>query len=255
MSNKKEAREQKKPLKVISKFTIDGAKLARNPKRELVKNKKLKASSKQWIERHINDEFRAKAEALGYRARSAFKIIEINDKFDIFNLGRKYLQVKAPKVAKILDLGCAPGSWSQIILNKLKNIQIAGVDLLEIKPLEGLDFYKGDFCDEELQQILSTKYNKFDLIISDIAPNTTGQKSVDSLALISILEKEWLFVQNFLSDGGAFVCKVFMSGAEEKLLQDMKQKFTLIKHFKPKSSRQESNEFYVIALNFNKFYG
>jgi 23S rRNA (uridine2552-2'-O)-methyltransferase len=254
MTKSKDGVIQRNPLQVISKFTIGGNTLARNTKRERVKNKKLKASSKKWMERHLNDEYRAKAEALGWRARSAFKIIEIQDKFDIFNLGRRYLKIKSPSAFHILDLGCAPGSWSQVILKQTK-ANVIGVDLLETKHLEGLDFYKGDFCDPEIQDILSNKYEKFDLIVSDIAPNTTGHKTVDSLALIAILEKEWNFIQKFLKDGGCFVCKVFRSGAEETLLKEIKQKFDFVRHFKPKSSRKESNEFYVIALNFNKFYG
>jgi 23S rRNA (uridine2552-2'-O)-methyltransferase len=250
---KKKTRTPKEPLKIISKFNIEGGNFARNTKREKVKNKKLTPSSKRWMERHLNDEYRAKAEVFGYRARSAFKIIEIQEKFDVFNLGKGYLKIKAPKAKQILDLGCAPGSWSQVAI-KQTNSEVVGVDLLDIKPLEGLTFYKGDFCDENLQKILLEKYKKFDLIISDIAPNTTGQKTVDSLALIAIIEKEWEFIKNFLSDGGAFICKVFRSGAEEELLNEMKSKFGFIRHFKPKSSRAESNEFYFIALNFNKFY-
>jgi 23S rRNA (uridine2552-2'-O)-methyltransferase len=246
-------REPKKPLKIISKFTIEGANFARNTKREKVKNKKLSPSSKRWVERHLNDEYRAKADALGFRARSAFKIIEIQDKFDIFNLGKKYLKIKSKKASTILDLGCAPGGWSQVIL-KNTDAKVVGVDLLEITPLNGLEFHLGDFCDEALQVTLSREYNKFDLIVSDIAPNTTGQKVVDSLALVVILEKEWEFIKKFLSDGGAFVCKVFRSGEEEELLSEVKKHFGFVRYFKPKSSRAESNEFYVIALNFNKFY-
>jgi 23S rRNA (uridine2552-2'-O)-methyltransferase len=246
-------REPKTPLKVISKFKIEGLTFARNTKREKVKNKKLSPSSKRWMERHLNDEYRAKAEILGFRARSAFKIIEIQEKFDIFNLGRKYLKIKPKKTTTILDLGCAPGGWSQVIL-KETDAKVVGVDLLDISPLNGLDFYLGDFCDEALQSILSKKYGKFDLIVSDIAPNATGQKVVDSLALVVILEKEWGFVKDFLSDGGTFVCKVFRSGEEEELLSEIKKHFGFVRYFKPKSSRAESNEFYFIALNFNKLY-
>lgn len=241
--------EEKKPLKIISKFKIEGDSVARNKKHQNVKNKKLKASSKNWLTRHINDEFSNKAKALGYRARSAFKIIEIEEKFNIFNLGRGYLKHNVKPLETVLDLGCAPGGWSQILLAKTK-AKIAGVDLLDINPLEGLDFYKGDFCDPNIQNLLSSKYGKFDLIVSDIAPNTSGNKSVDSISLIYILEKEWTFVEQFLNKGGCFVCKVFRSGAEEELLKEMKKKFDFIKHFKPKSSRKESNEFYVIALNY-----
>lgn len=241
--------EEKKPLKIISKFKIEGEVVARNAKHQNVKNKKLKASSKNWVGRHINDEFAHKAKTLGYRARSAFKLIEIEEKYNIFNLGKNYIKGSPPPLSTVLDLGCAPGSWSQVLLNKT-NAKVVGVDLLDIAPLEGLDFYKGDFCDPEIQNLLAFKYGKFDLIVSDIAPNTSGNKSVDSLALIDIVEKEWLFLQNFLNKDGCFVCKVFRSGAEAELLKEMKKRFAILKHFKPKSSRKESNEFYVIALKF-----
>jgi 23S rRNA (uridine2552-2'-O)-methyltransferase len=244
-------KKAKQPLKIISKFHIEGGVVARNTKHVNVKNKKLKSSSKLWLQRHINDEYTSKAIALGFRARSAFKLIEIQEKFDIFNLGKKYLHGKHIKAEKILDLGCAPGGWAQVVLKETK-AQVIGVDLIKIDPLPNMDFYQGDFCDYELKKMLAEKYSKFELILSDIAPNTTGNKVVDSLMLIGILEQEWDFVQEFLQEGGAFVCKVFRSGAEAGLLLEMKKSFEFVKHFKPKSSRKESNEFYVVALNFKK---
>lgn len=247
----KNIREQKKPLKIISKFKIEGATFARNLKRETVKNKKLKHSSKMWMERHINDEFTQKAHALGFRARSAFKIQEIHDKFDIFNLGRRYLKTKVQPLTKVLDLGCAPGGWSQVIVQNTKAC-LVGVDLLKTDPIEGLEFYQGDFTSPEIREMLASKYGKFQLILSDIAPNTSGQKAVDSLNLIAILEKEWEFVNEFLEEGGCFVCKVFRSGAEGELLHQIKKHFEFVKHFKPKSSRSASNEFYIVALKFSR---
>lgn len=251
MTKKTVEREQKQPLRIISKFNIGGNTVARNKKHVNVKNKNLKASSKLWLQRHINDEYTNKAIALGFRARSAFKLLEIQEKFDVFNLGRGYLKGKFPPLKKILDLGAAPGSWSQIALKETK-AKVVGVDLLKIDPLPEMDFYQGDFCDHEIKKILAEKYSNFELILSDIAPNTTGNKAVDSLMLISILEQEWEFVKEFLCEGGAFICKVFRSGAEASLLLEMKKSFEFVKHFKPKSSRKESNEFYVIALNFKK---
>lgn len=249
--SKKPIVQKKNPLKIISKFEVKSNVVARNKKHVNVKNKSLKASSKAWLNRHLNDEYRAKAEALGFRARSAFKLIEINEKFDIFNLGAKFLQSKSVAVNRVLDLGCAPGGWSQVLLQQT-SAKVAGVDLLSITPLNGLEFIQGDFCSESVMLELSTKYYNFDLIVSDIAPNTSGNKSVDSLALIQILFKEWEFVKRFLNIGGCFVCKVFRSGAEQELLSLLKKNFALVKHFKPKSSRKESNEFYMICLQFNK---
>lgn len=243
-------RSQRGPLKIISKFNVEVGvfNIARNTKRVLVKNKSLKSSSKKWLERHINDEYTTKARIFGFRSRSAFKLIEINEKFDIFNLGRKIVKNDGSKVQKVLDLGCAPGGWSEVVL-KQTNAKVVGVDLLPIKPLDGLEFYEGDFCSSSVQDLL-LKHGVFDLIISDIAPNTSGLKSVDSLSLIAILESELAFIPKFLKKGGCFVCKVFGSGAEKTLLLELKKSFEFVKHFKPKSSRKESNEFYLVCLNF-----
>lgn len=248
MKYKKKNVQVRSPLKIVATFNIQDKTLARNTKHVNVKNKTLKPSSKKWLERHLNDEYTTKAQVLGYRARSAFKLLEINEKFDIFNKGRKILQ-KGGAVKKVLDLGCAPGSWSQVLLQNTK-ADVIGVDLLDITPLPKLTFFKGDFTSAETQAFLSGQGCKFDLIVSDISPNTSGNKSVDSLSLLNIIEQEKDFMKRFLSSGGCFVCKVFQGGTEGKLLSEFKESFEFIKHFKPKSSRQESSEFYLICLQF-----
>jgi 23S rRNA (uridine2552-2'-O)-methyltransferase len=249
MKNKKKTIISKTPLKIISVFNIENKVLARNTKHVNVKNKTLKPSSKRWLERHLNDEYTTRAKVLGYRARSAFKLIEINEKFDIFNQGKKILKNRGGVIKKVLDLGCAPGSWSQVLLERTK-AEVIGVDLLDMEPLKGLNFFKGDFTSNETKAFLSQGGEKFDLIISDISPNTSGNKSVDSLSLLNILEQEKDFVRQFIKPGGCFVCKVFQGGASGALLAEFKESFEFVKHFKPKSSRKESVEFYLICLQF-----
>lgn len=248
MANKEKQVISRTPARIISTFNIQEKALARNSKHVSVKNKTLKASSKRWLERHLNDEYTTRAKVLGYRARSAFKLIEIQEKFDIFNKGKKVLKNRGGKIERVLDLGCAPGSWSQVILEYTK-AEVIGIDLLNTEPLKGLKFFKGDFTQEETRNFL-LKEEKFDLIISDIAPNTSGNKSLDSLTLLNIIEQTRDFIEKFLNPEGCFVCKVFQGGAAGELLLEFKRRFEFVKHFKPKSSRKESSEFYLICLKF-----
>lgn len=242
----------KKPTIEITAFSLKDTVPHGKTSYITVKNKKLGQSSRIWMKRQLNDEYTIRARACGYRARSAFKLIEINDKFDIFNLGSRHLSQSMPKANTVLDLGAAPGGWTQVLVEKLKPKILVALDLLEIEPIEGAAIIQNDFTSVDGKNEILQYAHEFDLILSDIAPNTTGDESVDNLKLSYILEQEWAFVQHFLAKGGCFVSKIFMGGSELEVISELKQNFKSVKYFKPKSSRKESKEIYVICLNFLK---
>lgn len=231
-------KEEKKPSRIVRFFNIKGEKVIRI-KADRVLNKNLTTSSKKWLGRHINDEFTQKSKAFGYRARSAFKLIEIQEKF----------QVVKP-YNSVLDLGCAPGGWSEILVKYTQNV--IGIDLLETEPLAGAKFLCGDFLDEEVQKqaIALNNGKKFDVIVSDISPNTTGMRTIDHLRIMSVLEIEMKFVLKNLICGGNFATKVFQGAGIDDKIKDLKAIFERVKLFKPKSSRKESKEIYIVCLNF-----
>lgn len=207
--------------------------------RDKIRNKRLKQSSKNWLQRQINDPFVAKARQKGYRSRAAFKIIEIQKKFKIID-----------KSSIVLDLGAAPGGWSQVIAEIAK--KVIAIDLLEMSPIPNVEFINGDFTDpenmEKLKDLLPD--GKANVIVSDMAPNTCGIGKVDHIRIISLLEEVYNFCKTVLSPEGILVTKVFQGGAEATLLKEMKLHFRKIVHFKPSSSRKESPEIYLIAIGF-----
>jgi 23S rRNA (uridine2552-2'-O)-methyltransferase len=231
---------EKKPAAVIKDFTIKSSSKGMRTKGDVVKNKKLKNSSRQWLTRHINDEFTQASKALGYRARSAFKILEIQERFKLITNN-----------TSVLDLGCAPGGWSEIIVKITKNTVI-GIDLLPTENLSGATFLTGDFLDSDIQtQALTLNNNKkFDAILSDIAPNTTGIDNVDHLNIINVIENEVIFIKKNLAENGHFVTKIFQGEGTQEIISELKSMFVTTKLFKPKSSRKESKEIYIICLNF-----
>jgi 23S rRNA (uridine2552-2'-O)-methyltransferase len=202
--------------------------------------KKRKPSSTRWLERHFNDPYVKQSKADGYRSRAAYKLVEIDDKFKLLK-----------KSALVVDLGAAPGSWSQVALERGARKVIA-LDLLEIEPMAKIDFILGDFTSEEvmnqLEKLIGTK--KISLILSDMAPNTSGHKKADHLKIIVLCEQVFEFAKTHLEEGGAMVVKLFQGGAEEELLSELKRYFTTIKHFKPDSSRKDSSEVYLVANGF-----
>ena len=204
-----------------------------------VKNKNLKASSKKWLQRQINDPYVEKAKKAGYRSRAAYKILEIQQKFKIFD-----------KHSIVLDLGAAPGGWSQIAANIAK--KVISIDLLEMEPIPNVQFLKGDFTDEKnIQNIIQLLENeKADAVLSDMAPNTCGIKKIDHLRIINLLENVYDFATSVLRPGGSLVAKVFQGGATSDLLYDLKKNFARVRHFKPLSSRKESPEIYLIAQGY-----
>jgi 23S rRNA (uridine2552-2'-O)-methyltransferase len=230
----------KKPSIILKNFHIENTGKAVRVRSNVVENKKLTTSSRQWLRRHINDEFTQKSKAFGYRARSAFKLIEIQEKFEIIK-----------PYSAVLDLGCAPGSWSEVVVKFTKN-KVIGIDLLETQPLTGVFFLQGDFLDENIQNQALELNNgkKFDVIVSDISPNTTGMQTVDHLRIMFVLEIETAFVLKNLKANGSFVAKVFQGEGLEEQIKKLKQVFVEVKIFKPKASRKESKEIYLVCRNF-----
>lgn len=214
-------------------------------KHEKVKKIK-KNSSRRWLERQINDPYVRKARTLGMRSRSAFKLLELNDKFNF---------IKPNHV--MLDLGAAPGGWCQVIEQTLdKKSQtpkkLIAVDLLEMDSVPHMEAIQGDFTSEETQQrILDIlEGEKIDLILSDMAPNTIGHAATDHLRILALTELAYDFALKFLKKGGHFVCKIFIGGQENELLKEMKAQFEKVSMVKPDSSRKESPEKYIVALGF-----
>ncbi len=200
-----------------------------------VKNKKLSTSSKKWIERQLNDPFVHRARAEGFRSRAAYKMQEIQEKYHLIQKGMT-----------VVDLGAAPGGWCQVVASLLGNTgAIYAIDLLEMDPLPGVTFIKGDFND-----IHTHIPDKVDVILSDMAPSSCGIKSVDHLRLIGMLEEVFTFAKDYLKAEGSLVAKVLRGGTEAKLLAELKKAFKKVTHFKPSSSRTESAEIYVIAQGF-----
>lgn len=207
-----------------------------------VKNAKKKSnSSVRWLNRQLNDPYVELAKKEGYRSRAAYKIIEINNKFKIFKRGQV-----------VIDLGCAPGSWSQIVQNRIGNQgKLIGVDLLDIEPIKGMEFIKGDFLSEEIEtQLKEIIDGKVDIIMSDMAANTTGHNQTDHIRTMALCEAAYDFAIQYLKEGGVFIAKTFRGGTEGELLGNIKKKFKTVRHFKPESSRKESPEMYIVAVGF-----
>lgn len=198
-----------------------------------------KMSSTLWLRRQLNDPYVAKAKSMGYRSRAAFKFIELDDKFKLMRAGDK-----------IVDLGAAPGGWTQIALARGAK-QVVGIDLIFVEPIGGLDFIQMDFMDEKAPQAINDLLGGApDLVMSDLAANTTGHRKTDHIRTVGLVEAAAEFAIETLRPGGNFVTKVFQGGAEGKLLLRLKQNFKTVKHAKPDSSRDGSPEMYLVALGF-----
>ncbi len=200
-----------------------------------------KLSSTRWLERQLNDPFVAEARRLGYRSRSAFKLMGIDDKFHILRGTRR-----------IVDLGAAPGGWAQVVVEQApKGMRLLGIDLQDIEPLEGAEFLKMDFLAADAEErLMAALDGPADLVLSDMANAATGHKQTDHLKTMALCEAALDFALKVLAPGGAFVAKVLVGGTENQLLAAMKQNFTAVRHFKPDASRKESSELYVVATGF-----
>ena len=215
--------------------------MSRNKPKSKVKTAKgRKTSSTRWLKRQLNDPYITQAEKEGYRSRAAYKILEIDEKLGgILKPGMK-----------IVDLGAAPGGWCQVCVQKGCD-KIVAIDLLEMESMAGVDFIQMDFMDDAAPDILKEMLDgQADIVLSDMAPNTTGHKQTDHLRIMAVVEAAAYFAAEILKPGGVFVAKVFQGGAQNTLLADMKKDYETIKHIKPPASRKESSEQYLVATGF-----
>ena len=197
--------------------------------------------SKNWINKQKRDIYVRESKAQGYRSRSAFKLIEIDKKFNLFK-----------KNIKFLDLGGAPGGWAQVASKNIKNGKILSVDIKYMDPIDNVDFLKGDFRDAQIQEKIFNYFGtRIDLLVSDMALNTTGNKNLDSFTTgnLSILAMD--FASNILKKEGIFVSKIFMGSIFDEIRKKAEKVFKNIKIFKPSSSRKESKENYIICKNLS----
>jgi 23S rRNA (uridine2552-2'-O)-methyltransferase len=196
-------------------------------------------SSQAWLERQLNDPFVAEAKAKGYRSRAAFKLTEIDDRFHLLRTG-----------ARVVDLGCAPGGWVQIALERGASY-VVGVDLLPVEPIPPATLFEMDFTDPECgPRLIEALGGAPDIVLSDMAPNTIGHKRTDHLRIIGLIEAAAEFAVEVLKPGGAFVAKAFQGGETSGVLKLLKAHFQSVKHVKPKASRAESSELYLVATGF-----
>ena len=213
----------------------------RNLKQRVKTANKRSLSSQKWLERQLNDPYVARAKREGYRSRAAFKLLEIDEKYKILKVGQK-----------IVDLGAAPGGWSQIAAKVVgPKGKVVGIDLLPIDPMAGVEFIQLDFLDESAPgKLIEMLGGPADVVMSDMAANTTGHKKTDHLRIIGLAEAAIYFAREILAPGGAFVAKVFQGGTENQLLADLKRDFAVVRHVKPAASRADSAELYVLATGF-----
>jgi 23S rRNA (uridine2552-2'-O)-methyltransferase len=213
----------------------------RNLKQRVKTANKRSLSSQKWLERQLNDPYVARAKREGYRSRAAFKLLEIDEKYKILKPGQK-----------IVDLGAAPGGWSQIAAKVVgPKGKVVGIDLLPIDPMAGVEFIQLDFLDESAPgKLIEMLGGPADVVMSDMAANTTGHKKTDHLRIIGLAEAAIYFAREILAPGGAFVAKVFQGGTENQLLADLKRDFAVVRHVKPAASRADSAELYVLATGF-----
>ena len=213
----------------------------RNLKQRVKTANKRSLSSQKWLERQLNDPYVARAKREGYRSRAAFKLLEIDEKYHILKPGQR-----------IVDLGAAPGGWSQIAAKKAgPKGKVVGIDLLPIDPMAGVEFIQLDFLDESAPgKLIEMLGGPADVVMSDMAANTTGHKKTDHLRIIGLAEAAIYFAREILAPGGVFIAKVFQGGTENQLLADLKRDFAVVRHVKPAASRADSAELYVLATGF-----
>ena len=198
------------------------------------------ASQVRWLERQLNDPYVKRAKAEGYRSRAAYKLIELDEKFNLLR-GSK----------RVVDLGIAPGGWSQVVRKIAPKAAIVGIDLLETDPIEGVTIFQMDFMDDKAPAALEAALDgPPDLVMSDMAANTVGHKQTDHLRTMGLVEAGAWFATETLEKGGTYVAKVLAGGTDTELLTLLKKHFKTVKHAKPPASRKGSSEWYVIAQGF-----
>ena len=207
--------------------------------------RKRSASSTRWLERQLNDPYVASAQAEGYRARSAYKLIEIDDRFRLLSPGKR-----------VVDLGAAPGGWSQVAAKRVRSTDadplVVAIDYLEMAPLPGVVILQKDFLDPDAPEVIGAALGgrPVDVVLSDMAAPTTGHRQTDHLRTIHLCEVAADFAGTVLRQGGSFDAKVFQGGTEGELLAGLKRRFRTVQHVKPPASRAESVELYLVARDF-----
>lgn len=210
----------------------------------------MRNSSRLWLQRQLNDPYVEEAKKQGWRCRAAFKIIEIDEKFKLFKKGKI-----------VVDLGAAPGGWSQYVAQKVGDKgRVVAIDLLEMNELDNVDFFQQDFLTEDapekiidfLKNIKYNRHGKCDVVMSDMAANAMGDARTDHLRIIALLEGALDLSEKILKDGGTFVGKVFQGGSSDELLRKLRKNFSTVKYFKPDSSRKDSSETYLVAMGFTR---
>jgi len=199
-----------------------------------------KVSSTRWLERQLNDPYVQRARAENYRSRAAYKLLELDERFGL---------LKGAKA--VVDLGIAPGGWSQVVRRKAPGAKVVGIDFLPTDPIEGVSILQMDFMDEDAPGRLKDALGgAADLVLSDMAANTVGHQQTDHLRTMALVEAGLEFAAEVLRPGGAYVAKVLAGGADSQLVAEMKRHFATVKHAKPPASRKGSSEWYVVAQGF-----
>lgn len=210
------------------------------PRQRVRTAKGRKIGSTRWLERQLNDPYVKKARTEGYRSRAAYKLIELDERFGLLK-----------GVQRVVDLGIAPGGWTQVIRRAAPGAVVVGIDLLPTDPIEGADILQMDFMDEASpQRIAEALGGPADLVLSDMAANTVGHPQTDHLRTMGLVEAALDFALGVLRPGGAFVAKVLAGGADSALVAELKRRFATVKHAKPPASRKGSSEWYVVAQGF-----
>ena len=220
--------------------------MARPLKARLKTGKGRSVSSKRWLERQLNDPYVARAKAAGLRSRAAFKLAEIDGKYHLLTLG-----------ARVVDLGAAPGGWSQVAARRVGAAEgrgrVVAIDVLGLEPIPGVEFVQLDFLDPQAPERLKHMLGgPAEVVLSDMAANATGHRRTDHLKIIALAEAAAEFAREVLAPGGAFLCKVLQGGTEASLLVGLKRDFERVRHVKPAASRPDSAELYLLATGFRQ---
>jgi 23S rRNA (uridine2552-2'-O)-methyltransferase len=199
-----------------------------------------KVSSTRWLERQLNDPYVKRAKAENYRSRAAYKLLELDERFGLLK-----------GATAVVDLGIAPGGWSQVVRRRSPKASVVGIDLLPTDPIDGVEILQMDFMDEDAPQRLKDALGgPADIVLSDMAANTVGHQQTDHLRTMGLVEAGLEFATEVLRPGGAYVAKVLAGGSDNQLVAEMKRHFTTVKHSKPPASRKDSSEWYVVAQGF-----
>lgn len=212
----------------------------RGPRQRVRTARNRSSSSTRWLERQLNDPYVRRAKAENYRSRAAYKLLELDERFGLLK-----------GVGSVVDLGIAPGGWSQVVKRRVPSAKVVGIDLLPTDPIDGVTILQMDFMDDAAPAAIEKELGgPADLVLSDMAANTVGHQQTDHLRTMGLVETALDFAAGVLRPGGAFVAKVLAGGADNELVAELKRRFATVKHAKPPASRKDSSEWYVVAQGF-----